>query len=255
VFLFDRADGTVQYVSATSGAATASNGISGGAIVSADGSRVAFISNGTNLVTGQDPGSTSFNVYLLSRSVTSSILASGVLSSPIRGGNDDAYPPALDAAGDVVAFQSYASNLVLGDYNGASDIFAFSLRYEGAAATFQTLPPCRVADTRGASGPWGSPALAGNASRTFALALRCGIPSDAVAVSANVTVVGPASSGTLTFYPAGFSGGGTSTVSYRAGQTRANNAILGLGGAGATVVDVSGPGSVDLVIDVNGYFK
>jgi hypothetical protein len=87
------------------------------------------------------------------------------------------------------------------------------------------------------------------------LVARCGIPFDAVAVSANVTVVDPASSGFLSFHPAGFASTLASTLSYSAGQVRGNNTILGLGAAGATAVDLSGPGAAHVVIDVNGYFK
>jgi hypothetical protein len=48
-----------------------------------------------------------------------------------------------------------------------------------------------------------------------------------------------------------------STLNWRAGQTRANNATVGLGAAAGDIlvrVDQAG-GTVDLVIDVNGYFE
>jgi Tol biopolymer transport system component len=260
VFLFDRADGGLHLVSAAaSGGPATVNSWSAGPVVSADGSHVAFVSNATNVVPGQNAGGGFGNLFLYSRATASSILATGSLGSATTGGNDDTFPASMpvgmSAAGDVLAFQSYASDLVLGDYNGTADFFAFSLRYEGSAASFNTLAPCRLADTRGTPGPFGAPVLAANSSRTFVLALRCGIPSDAVAVSANLTVVDPAADGALASYPAGFAAGGTSTINFRAGQTRANNAVLGLGAGGATAVDVGSSGPVHLVLDVNGYFK
>lgn len=260
VFLFDRADGTIRLVSAASGGSQAtSNGGSGGQVVSADGSRVAFVSNATNLVPGQASSPAFYNVFLFSRVSGTSILASGSMGSATQGGNDDTYPPeypvSLSANGRVVAFASYASDLVPGDFNRINDMFAFHVDYSAPAALFNTLTPCRVIDTRDPAGPFGGPALTANGTRAVTLAGRCGIPFDAVAVSANVTVVGPAADGTLSLYPAGFTAGGTSTVSYRAGQTRASNAILGLGAGGATAAELASPGAAHLVIDVNGYFR
>jgi uncharacterized repeat protein (TIGR01451 family) len=54
---------------------------------------------------------------------------------------------------------------------------------------FVPLTPCRVADTRYGTGPFGGPVLAGNTSRDFGIqAGSCGIPANALAYSFNVTV-------------------------------------------------------------------
>lgn len=58
------------------------------------------------------------------------------------------------------------------------------------AATFTALTPCRVIDTRDATGPTGGPALQANGTRVFPIAGSCGVPSSAVAAAANVTVTG-----------------------------------------------------------------
>jgi hypothetical protein len=118
-----------------------------------------------------------------------------------------------------------------------------------------TVAPCRVIDTRNPDGPLGGPALATGPARTFAIANQCGIPADATAVSVNVSITGPSAAGFLTFYPTGVSPPLVSTINYRAGQTRANNAILSLGPAGDFDVSCAGGGTVDLILDVNGYFK
>jgi hypothetical protein len=81
-----------------------------------------------------------------------------------------------------------------------------------------------------------------------------------VAVSINVTVVSPTGGGFVVLYPgdAAFPPP-TSTVNFAAGQVRANNAVLPLAGNGAGTLAgqsaVAGLGQVDLVVDVNGYFK
>jgi subtilisin-like proprotein convertase family protein len=118
-----------------------------------------------------------------------------------------------------------------------------------------TLPPCRVIDTRDPSGPLGGPALAGGSTRTFPIASQCGIPADAASVSANITITGPTAEGHLTFYPNGTAPPLVSMINYRAGQTRANNAILVLGPSEDFNVSCAGVGTVNLILDVNGYFR
>ncbi|MCM3875275.1 MAG: hypothetical protein NEA02_02535, partial [Thermoanaerobaculia bacterium] len=260
IYLFDRASGTVRLVSATPAGHTAS-GFSYLPTISPDGSRVAFLSDAPDLVPGfAAPPFPTAQSFLFTRATGAVQLATGAAGSATAGSNTDAFGTgfasgALSADGSVLAFQSRATDLVPGDFNRALDVFAFRSEFLGPPAGFSPLTPCRVADTREASGPWGAPSLAANSSRSIVLAGRCGIPADAVAVSANMTVVNPTSDGSLSFSPAGFSSGGTPFLRFRAGQTRANNAILGLGASGATAVEVSASGPLDLVIDVNGYFK
>jgi len=124
-------------------------------------------------------------------------------------------------------------------------------------AQYHTVTPCRVADTRGAAGPYGGPSLAGGGSRTFVIAGQCGVPPTASSVSFNFTVTNATGDGDLRVIPADQSLPVVSTLNWRAGQTRANNATVGLGAAAGDIlvrVDQAG-GTVDLVIDVNGYFE
>jgi len=122
--------------------------------------------------------------------------------------------------------------------------------------SFYTLAPCRVVDTRGPIGPLGGPDLVAFGTRQFPLAGACAIPATAKALSINVTVTHSGDSGDLRIYPAGAALPLTSTINYRVGQTRANNAIVTLGPAGDLSVFCEQPlGGVDLIIDVNGYFQ
>ncbi len=105
-------------------------------------------------------------------------------------------------------------------------------------------------------GPFGGPALVGSTDRFLTLPGRCGIPPTAIAVVANVTVTQPTAAGSLSLYPAGSMPAGTSTISYRAGQTRGNNARLAIGTDGAVFVRCTQPsGGVHLIVDVSGYFE
>jgi hypothetical protein len=123
--------------------------------------------------------------------------------------------------------------------------------------SFFTLTPCRLIDTRNPTGPYGGPSLAAGASRSFTLAGQCGIPPTATALSVNVVSIGPTSGPAfLTGFPGGMPRPLISTVNAGAGQIRANNAILTLGGAGdISVYCGQGSGTADVVIDVNGYFQ
>ena len=120
------------------------------------------------------------------------------------------------------------------------------------------LTPCRAVDTRNPTGPLGGPALGGGASRTFTLAGACGIPATAKVVSANITVVNPAAGGDLVVYPATLAAPpAASTVSFRIGSTRANNAhlVLASDGTGRVIVKNNAAGALHLVVDVNGYYR
>jgi hypothetical protein len=124
------------------------------------------------------------------------------------------------------------------------------------ATSFFTVAPCRVADTREASGPWGAPAIAANTSRTFTVGGRCGVPSAARAVSLNLTVTQPTSAGLLRLYPEGTAVPVATALNYRAGQTRGNNEFAGLGPNGGLVVRCEqASGNAQVIIDVNGYFQ
>jgi hypothetical protein len=127
-----------------------------------------------------------------------------------------------------------------------------------AAPRFNTITPCRVVDTRGTAGvPIGGPALGSGGLRDFVLRGQCNVPSSAKALSLNVTVVFPTSSGFVRFAPS-CQMPTASTINFSAGQIRANNAVLQLGNSDGVLTAnafVAGGGTVHLLIDVNGYFQ
>ncbi len=122
--------------------------------------------------------------------------------------------------------------------------------------SFYSVAPCRLIDTRGPSGPLGGPSLQAGATRAFVLTGHCGIPPTAAALSLNLTAVSPTALGFLTIYPGGTALPLASTINYRAGQIRANSAIVALGAAGdVTVTCGQAAGTTHLVVDVSGYFQ
>jgi hypothetical protein len=128
-----------------------------------------------------------------------------------------------------------------------------------APASYYTLPPCRVLDTRNPNGAWAGPALGSGTQRGFALAGRCGVPATARAVSANLTVIGGTGGGDLRVFAADLGAAPvTSDINFTAGQTRANNAVIGVsqdGNAAVNVLTEMSGGTVHLILDVNGYFQ
>ncbi len=127
-----------------------------------------------------------------------------------------------------------------------------------AGVLFHTLTPCRLFDTRNASGPdAAAPALSGLGTRTIAIGGRCGLPAGARSLSVNLTVTGAAAAGGLVLYPADLaSAPPSSSISFGAGQTRANNDLLLLApdGTGFKVLNRSA-GAVHFILDVNGWFE
>ena len=125
-----------------------------------------------------------------------------------------------------------------------------------SGTSFFTLTPCRMLDTRDPPGPYGGPAIAAGADRNLTLLGRCGVPPGAIALSVNATVIQPASAGFLTLYPGGTAAPLASSLNYRAGQIRANNAVLTLGPGDNLAVHCGQPtGTTHFVLDVNGYFQ
>jgi N-acetylneuraminic acid mutarotase len=125
-------------------------------------------------------------------------------------------------------------------------------------ASFYTLTPCRLVDTRNVASPSGGPALYPGATRAFPLTVgACGVPSTATAVSVNVTVVGATKNGNLILYRGDVTNPPpTSTINFSAGVTRANNAIVLLAANAGTInVENRSAGPMHLVLDVNGYFQ
>jgi Tol biopolymer transport system component len=90
--------------------------------ISADGRYVAFSSNTTNLASGDVNASDVFwHDQVTGETLRVSVASDG---SP---GNSFSWEPAISGDGRVIAFASYASNLVAGDTNGEFDIFVREL--------------------------------------------------------------------------------------------------------------------------------
>ena len=150
--------------------------------------------------------------------------------------------------GAVSVFATDTTDVVL-DINGY-----FVAGSNAAALAFYPVTPCRVADTRLATGPLGGPSLAAQSTRSFPLlASSCGLPASAQAYSLNFAAVpkGPTLA-YLTAWPAGQSQPLVASLNDQTGTVLSNAVIVPAGNGGA--VNVFATDATDLVIDINGYF-
>jgi uncharacterized repeat protein (TIGR01451 family) len=248
--------GTVTYTVALSNAGTAAQGDNPGheltdvlpaelALVSATAtSGTATASVGTNTVTWNGaiaPGAT------VTVTITATVLPTTPGGAVITNQGTVSYDSDADGANDTTRPTDDPS------LPGPDDPTRFSI-----AARFFTLDPCRIVDTRGPAGAYGAPPLGPLEQRGFILTGQCGVPAGARTVSINVTVTNPTAAGDLRLFPgdAPFPLPLVSTINYSAGQTRANNAIVVLSAIGQLAVKSDqASGSVDVIIDVNGYFR
>jgi hypothetical protein len=150
--------------------------------------------------------------------------------------------------GGVSVFVSDATQFIL-------DIDGYFVRAGTDASGLQFFPltPCRVADTRGATGGLGAPSMASATSRAFPVQLSsCKIPPTAKAYSLNVTAVPHTSLGFLTAWPTGENQPVVSTLNASTGAVTANAAIVPAGTSGDVSIYVSD--ASDVILDINGYF-
>jgi Tol biopolymer transport system component len=124
VYVFDRNSNTVALASVNLDGTTSGHGRSTSPILSPDGRYVVFTSQAADLVANDTNGFT--DVFLRDLTAGTTLLLS-VNSTLSASGNRLSANPVLSAGGNVVIFESYSSELTVGDFNEAKDIFVFRL--------------------------------------------------------------------------------------------------------------------------------
>jgi hypothetical protein len=120
--------------------------------------------------------------------------------------------------------------------------------------TYHPLTPARLLDTRCGNGLSGK--FVANVPRTFTVWGRGGVPTNAKAVTGNVTVTGSTSSWAIYIGPSPIAKPASSTINFVKGQVRANSLTVALSNTGklsATFMSSAG-NTTDLVFDVTGYY-
>jgi spore germination protein YaaH len=123
-----------------------------------------------------------------------------------------------------------------------------------SGATFVPLDPARVLDSRFANGLSGQ--FVNAVPRSFQVSGRGGVPADAIAVAANVTITRQTTAGYLALGPSVGSSPATSILNAPKADDRANGVIVPLAPGGTLdAVWIGGYLSkVDVILDVTGYF-
>ena len=148
----------------------------------------------------------------------------------------------------------YLASLRIQNSAGSTTSTAVSIALAPATPLeFYTLTPCRIYDTRLTALP-----LLSAVARIVPGTGACGVPANARALAANVTVVSPSAAGYVTLYPGNYPQAPTPMISFSASDTRSNHMVLPLATTGdgslAALASIAGSGTVQLVIDATGYF-
>lgn len=140
----------------------------------------------------------------------------------------------------VESFTAAGCATVSGYYSGTSSLIV-------ANGAYTALAPDRLLDTRASGGPLGA-----GATRSLTVTGVDSVPTNATAVAINVTATEPTQASYLSVVPAGT----TPTISnlnFRAGETVPNFVVVPVGTGGA-ISFYNSVGSVDFLVDLEGYF-
>ena len=121
-------------------------------------------------------------------------------------------------------------------------------------STYHALSPARILDTRDGTGLSG--AFSSHLARTFQVSGRGGVPSNATAVTGNLTVTKQTSLGYLYIGPIARNNPTSSTLNFPTGDDRANAVTVALGAGGTLSVTYAAvPGATaQAIFDVTGCF-
>ncbi|HEY5487124.1 MAG TPA: hypothetical protein VIK06_05695 [Candidatus Limnocylindrales bacterium] len=122
-------------------------------------------------------------------------------------------------------------------------------------AEYHTLAPARILDSRNGTGlPAG--AFAANVARTLTVWGAGGVPANAIAITANLTVTGQTYAGFAAMGPTIDASTQFSNLNFPVGDNRANSATVPLSGSGqlAVIYVARGGYTAQLILDVSGYY-
>jgi len=126
---------------------------------------------------------------------------------------------------------------------------------DASGATYVSLAPARILDTRSNTGLSGT--FTSAVPRSLQVTGAGGVPSGAIAVTGNVTVTNQSSAGIVSLTTVSTPSPTTSTINFPTGDNRANGVTAPLGSGGVlwiTYMGSVGGTTTDLLFDVTGYF-
>jgi Tol biopolymer transport system component len=248
IYLYDRLSRGIALVSSAAGSPNAlSYAVEPG--ISADGSRITFLSTAADAVPGQGAG-TFLNLFVQERATGSRALAGQVLRKASYPGisTNISFIPRLSADGRFVAFTSDVK-LVAGDFNGTWDAYLFD-----AAAVAPPppggpvqVPPCALF----------TGSLRSNARKVLKAAGSCGVPGGARRVAVKLTVSQGTGQGNVQLYPGNVRTPAAGILRFQRGQTSTASFDLPLSTNGtgtlALLPFVRGNGTVRVNVEIDAY--
>jgi len=124
VYVYDFLDGSTTLVSRNLNTASVVNSNADSPALSADGRIIAYISSASDIVPGVTNGVP--QLFLFDRLSSSTSLLTSNRSAPADNGS---LAPVFSGDGQTLFFQSWASDLVSGDFNHASDLYVYPFLY------------------------------------------------------------------------------------------------------------------------------
>jgi hypothetical protein len=156
VFARNLSSGTTTLVSVNSAGTGSGNNQSYNAVISNDGTVVAFMSYASNLSANDNNGTQDVFARNLSSGMTTLV---SVNSTGNGSGNSQSYGPVVSSDGTVVAFLSFASDLAANDNNGTADVFTSTL---SGPPTLASRRAATIPASQSAGGDSGSVSISAN---------------------------------------------------------------------------------------------
>jgi hypothetical protein len=190
--------------------------------------------------------------YLSITTAPTSTPSTSTLNFPLGDTRANGFTAQLDSNGQLsIVYMAGA-----GTTDVVLDITGYFTALSGLS--YYPLNPGRVMDTRpGVANTGLTGAFGANTARTLEVAGHWGIPTGAQAITGNLTVTGQTASGYVSMTPDPTSSPTTSTLNFPLGDTRANGLFGPLNGSGdgSLVYKARAGRTVQLILDVSGYFK
>jgi hypothetical protein len=183
------------------------------------------------------------------------IPSSSTLNFPLGDTRANGLTAALNGAGDLSI--TYVTSSGTGTTNAILDVTGYYLTGT-SGLRFYPLNPSRLLDTRpGVVLSALTGAFSTSVARTFPVNTHWGVPADAQAFTANLTVVGQTSSGFLSVTPVATNNPSTSTLNFPLGDIRANGLVSPISAGNAAIVYKTSAGgkTTHVLLDLSGYFK
>jgi hypothetical protein len=162
----------------------------------------------------------------------------------------------LSGSGEISIFSSASADVVV-------DVSGYYTAAGGSGSLFSAEPaPVRICDTRsgnpsllsGSSAQCNGLSLGAGGTRTVQVSGLAGVPSGATAVAINLTGVSPSAPTFLTVYPNALPNPLISDLNEVPGDVRANMVVATLSSSG-TITIYNDTGSMDVVVDVLGWYS